>query len=121
VPQRLGGCPLLLIPPTQVRTLFRQINKALDCSLHLPTEELRGIVLKFNREGFPQPTFLRQSDSRNMKDRLEATIPPKLDIRDGSGDMDKQEMIVSEKMMEAAVSSTKFQVQSQEAASPYSA
>lgn len=42
-----------------------------------------------------------------MKDRLEATIPPKLDIRDSSGDMDKQEMIAFEKMMEAAVSSTK--------------
>jgi hypothetical protein len=47
-----------------------------------------------------------------MKDRLEALIPQKLDFRDSSGYMDKQEMIAFEKMMEAAVSSTKYKSKS---------
>ncbi|KAL4755357.1 hypothetical protein BDW72DRAFT_189121 [Aspergillus terricola var. indicus] len=111
VPHRLGGRPLLLVPMSQVRALLRQINKALDCSLHLPTEEHRGLVLNFNREGFPQPKFLGQSHNRNMKDRLEATIPQKVNIRDSSQDSDK-EMIAFEKMVEAAVSSAKYKSES---------
>ncbi|KAL5001104.1 hypothetical protein BDV10DRAFT_160634 [Aspergillus recurvatus] len=106
-PHQLGGHPLLLAPTSQVRALLRQINKALNCSLSLPTEEHRGLVLDFNRGGFPQPTFLGQSENRNMKDRLEATIPQKGNIGDRPGEMDKQEMIAFEKMMEAAVSSAK--------------
>ncbi|KAL4735456.1 hypothetical protein BDV11DRAFT_173801 [Aspergillus similis] len=112
VPHRLGGRPLLLVPTSQVRALLRQINKALDCSLHLPTEEHRGLVLNFNREGFPQPIFLGKSDNRNLKDRLEATIPQRVNVRDSSGDMDKQEMAAFEKMMEAAVSSAKYKSKS---------
>ncbi|KAL4992169.1 hypothetical protein BDW68DRAFT_197387 [Aspergillus falconensis] len=106
-PHHLGGRPLLLVPTSQVRALLRQINKALDCSLFLPTEEHKGLILNFNREGFPQPTFVGQSDNRNMKDRLEATIPQKGNIGDRPGEMDKQEMIAFAKMMEAAVLSAK--------------
>ncbi|KAL4816264.1 hypothetical protein BDW67DRAFT_191164 [Aspergillus spinulosporus] len=112
VPQCLGGRPLLLVPTFQARALLRQVNKALDCFLYLPTEEHRGLVLNFNREGFPQPIFLGKSGNRNTKDRLEATIPQRLDIRDSFGDMDKQEMIDFEKMMEAAVSSAEYKSKS---------
>ncbi|KAL6233694.1 hypothetical protein BDW75DRAFT_241755 [Aspergillus navahoensis] len=106
-PHRLGGRPLLLVPTFQVGALLRQINKALDCSLSLSTEEHKGLVLNFNREGFPQPIFLGQSDNRNMKDRLEAIIPQKGNIENRSGEIDKQGMIAFEKMMEVAVSSGK--------------
>ncbi|KAL4785654.1 hypothetical protein BJX76DRAFT_323866 [Aspergillus varians] len=105
-PARLGGRPLVLVPATQVRKFLQEINNALDCSLSLPPEEEKGLVLRFNRDGFPQPTFLGHSDSRTTKDLLELGIPPKCSLRSGPGEMDEQ-LIAFERMMEAAVSSAK--------------
>ncbi|KAL4926235.1 uncharacterized protein BDV17DRAFT_293660 [Aspergillus undulatus] len=103
---RLGGRPIILVPTTQARRFFRDINKALQCSLALPPDEEKGFVLKFNRDGFPQPTFLGHTDSRTVKDRLEATIPQTDVQRIRPGEMDEQFMAY-EKMMEAAVSAAK--------------
>ncbi|RDW86522.1 uncharacterized protein DSM5745_03164 [Aspergillus mulundensis] len=99
-PHRLGGRPLLLAPTCQARKLFREINRSFSCSQNIPS----GLVLNFNREGFPQPTFLGQSDNRNMKDRLEGTIPVESNLRITPGDMNKEEMMAFEKMMEDALS-----------------
>ncbi|KAL4916315.1 hypothetical protein BDW62DRAFT_218806 [Aspergillus aurantiobrunneus] len=105
-PSHLGGRPLILVPSSQVRKLLRDINSTLNCSLFLPTEEEKGLLLRFNRDGFPQPTFLGHSDNRNTKDRLEASIPPESVLKTRRGEMDEQ-LIAFEKMMEAAVSSAK--------------
>ncbi|KAL4810323.1 hypothetical protein BDV18DRAFT_56088 [Aspergillus unguis] len=105
-PSRLGGNPLVLVPASQVRKLFLDINKALDCSLSLPSDEDRGLVLSFNRDGFPQPTFLGHSDSRDTKDRLEARIPRASMVKVKTSGMD-EEYMAFEKMMEAAVSAKK--------------
>ncbi|KAL4906248.1 hypothetical protein BDW74DRAFT_177266 [Aspergillus multicolor] len=99
-PHRLGGRPLLLAPSCQARKLFREINNTFTCSQSLSS----GLVLNFNREGFPQPTFLGQSDNRNMKDRLEGTIPVKSNIGMKADEMNKEELMAFEKMMEHAIS-----------------
>ncbi|KAL4762760.1 uncharacterized protein BDW70DRAFT_148976 [Aspergillus foveolatus] len=100
--------PNLSIPTAKDENLTATVRSTDIPSAHDGTFCPLELVLNFNREGFPQPTFLGQSDSRNIKDRLEAAIPQRLDIRDSSRDMDKQEMIAFGKMMEAAVSSTKY-------------
>ncbi|KAL2813147.1 hypothetical protein BJX63DRAFT_443194 [Aspergillus granulosus] len=104
-PPRLGGRPLMVVPTAQARELLKEINIALDCSLSLPAEEEKGLVLRFNRDGFPQPTFLGQSSNRPTKDSLEATIPQACTYSQGLGD--QETYMAFERMMEAAVSSAK--------------
>lgn len=89
-----------------MRNFFRDINSALECNLSLPPDEEKGLVLRFNRDGFPQPTLLGHSDSRATKDRLESDIPSDSSLKVRPGEMDEQ-WIAFEKMMEAAVSSAK--------------
>ncbi|KAL3479259.1 hypothetical protein BJX99DRAFT_268661 [Aspergillus californicus] len=101
-PGTLGGRALLVVPAAQVRQLLKQINTALECGLSLPSDEEKGFVLRFNRDGFPQPTFLGCSEDRNTKDNLEATIPRTAVIKvstEASEDFAK--------MMEAAITSVK--------------
>ncbi|KAL2867067.1 uncharacterized protein BJX67DRAFT_381386 [Aspergillus lucknowensis] len=105
-PPRLGGRPLVLVPTEQVRLLFREINTALDCSLSLPVEEEKGLMLRFNRDGFPQPTFLGKSNSKETKDSLESTIRQACTFKPSSGIMDESFMAF-EKMMEAAIAAAK--------------
>lgn len=91
-----------MVPAIQVRQFFKQINAALECGLSLPSDEEKGFLLRFNRDGFPQPTFLGHSEDRNTKDNLEATIPRTPVVKastEASEDF--------EKMMEAAITSAK--------------
>ncbi|KAL2854813.1 hypothetical protein BJY01DRAFT_257605 [Aspergillus pseudoustus] len=104
-PPRLGGRPLLVVPMALARKLLKEINLACDCSLSLPTEEERGLVLRFNRDGFPQPTLLGQSSDRTTKDSLEATIPQSCTYNQSL--WDQETYLAFEKMMEAAASSAK--------------
>ncbi|KAL5339144.1 hypothetical protein BJX70DRAFT_397923 [Aspergillus crustosus] len=110
-PDRVGGRPLLLVPSCQVRKLLREANLAFQCSLSLPPEEEKGLVLRFNCEGFPQPTFQGHSDSREDKDHLEATIPVKSNLGLSQGTTAEQ-LIAFESMMEAAVASAKSKTKS---------
>lgn len=74
--------------------------------MSLPPEEEKGLVLRFNRDGFPQPTFLGHSNNRDTKDRLEGSIPQDSALKVRPGEMDEQ-YLAFEKMMEAAVSAKK--------------
>ncbi|KAL4943018.1 hypothetical protein BDV06DRAFT_235039 [Aspergillus oleicola] len=105
-PPRLGGRPIVLVPSAQVRKFFCEINKALQCTLVLPPDEEKGLMLRFNRDGFPQPTFVGHSNSRTVKDQLETTIPQASTLRVRADALDEQ-LIGFEKMMEAAVSAAK--------------
>ncbi|KAL3464387.1 hypothetical protein BJX64DRAFT_286517 [Aspergillus heterothallicus] len=104
-PPRLGGRPLVVVPTAQARTLLKEINVALDCSLQFPTDEDKGFILHFDRDGFPQPTFLGQSTDRSSKDSLEATIPPVCSYNTSL--TDNETYMAFEKIMEAAMSSAK--------------
>ncbi|KAL4882897.1 hypothetical protein BJY04DRAFT_216982 [Aspergillus karnatakaensis] len=107
-PDRLGGRPLVLVPCCQVRKLLRDVNTTFQCSLSLPPEEEKGLVLRFNRDGYPQPTFLGHSFDRETKDRLEALIPVKSSLTRSLGERTTAEdLIAYERMMEAAVASAK--------------
>ncbi|KAI9371881.1 hypothetical protein BJX61DRAFT_481700 [Aspergillus egyptiacus] len=103
---RFGGRHLLLVPASQVRHLLKEINKTLDCSLSIPSSEDKGLLLNFNRDGFPQPIFLGRSTDRASKDSLESTIPPSSGLRLIPNCVD-DEISAFEKMMEAALSAAK--------------
>ncbi|KAL4954488.1 hypothetical protein BDW69DRAFT_139486 [Aspergillus filifer] len=103
---RLGGRPIVLVTSAQARKFFREINKSLDCNLVLPSDEEKGLMLRFNRDEFPQPTFLGQSTSQAAKDQLEATIPQASTLR-VEADALYEQLIAFEKMMEAAISAAK--------------
>ncbi|KAL4795596.1 hypothetical protein BDV19DRAFT_389188 [Aspergillus venezuelensis] len=105
-PPRLGGRPIVLVTSAQARKFFREINKSLNCNLVLFPDEEKGLMLRFNREDFPQPTFLGQSTSRTAKDQLEATIPQASTLR-VKADTLYEQLIAFEKMMEAAISAAK--------------
>ncbi|KAL2860583.1 hypothetical protein BJX68DRAFT_261514 [Aspergillus pseudodeflectus] len=109
-PPRLGGRPIVLVPTAQARKLLKDINLALDCSLSLPTDEERGLVLQLNRDGFPQPTFLGQTSDRPTKDSLESAIPQACNYNQGL--CDQKTYMAFEKMMAAALSSAKTKTKS---------
>ncbi|EAW21372.1 3'-5' exonuclease [Aspergillus fischeri NRRL 181] len=75
VSPQLRPRPLLLVPAAQVRKFIQEINCELEVTLSIPEESEMGMLLDFNLEGVPQPTFVGQCTSREMKDELEATIP----------------------------------------------
>jgi hypothetical protein len=89
----------------QARKLLKDINLAFGCSLSLPTDEERGLVLRFNRDGFPQPTFLGQTSDGTTKDSLESTIPQASNYNQGL--CDQETYMAFENMMAAALSSAK--------------
>ncbi|KAI9928988.1 hypothetical protein MW887_001381 [Aspergillus wentii] len=76
IPPHLGVRPLLLVPAVQVRRFLAEINQTLGCELSLPTDSKLGFVVPFHDDGTPQPTFIGQCTSRDMKDELETRIPP---------------------------------------------
>ncbi|KAF7586936.1 hypothetical protein BBP40_008010 [Aspergillus hancockii] len=94
---------MIFVPTTQVRAFFLVINRALQCTLSLSED---GLVSRFQNDGFPQPTFLGQSTSRQTKDRLESRIPPSLGWARPSSEMDEQYMGY-EQMIESAWDTTK--------------
>ncbi|KAL2000863.1 hypothetical protein VTN02DRAFT_2551 [Thermoascus thermophilus] len=67
--------PLLLVPAVQVQELIDEINDAFQCRLSLSTDSHPGLVLPFHDDGTPQPKFIGQCTSREMKDKLEWAIP----------------------------------------------
>ncbi|KAF4260864.1 hypothetical protein CNMCM8812_005211 [Aspergillus fumigatus] len=77
VPPHLRPRPLLLVPAAQVRKFIQEINRELEATLSIPEEREMGLLLDFNLDGVPQPTFIGQCTSREMKDELESTIPPR--------------------------------------------
>ncbi|KAL2814221.1 hypothetical protein BDW59DRAFT_154444 [Aspergillus cavernicola] len=105
-PPCLGGRALVVVPAAQVRGLLRDINAALECSLSLPSNEEKGLMLRFNREGFPQPIFLGRSDNRATKDYLEASIPQTSSFK-VSPETTAEQLLAFEKMMEAGITSAK--------------
>ncbi|GAD96685.1 QDE-2-interacting protein [Paecilomyces variotii No. 5] len=70
-PPYLSTRPLLLVPAIQVQELVDEINDKFNCALSLPTDVHLGLVLPFEEDGTPQPQFLGQCTSREMKDKLE--------------------------------------------------
>jgi hypothetical protein len=65
------------VPAAQVRKFIQEINRELEVTLSIPEESEMGLLLDFSLEGVPQPTFVGQCTSREIKDELEATIPPR--------------------------------------------
>ncbi|KAL1857965.1 hypothetical protein Plec18170_003189 [Paecilomyces lecythidis] len=70
-PPYLSTRPLLLVPAIQVQELVDEINDEFNCALSLPTDVHLGLMLPFEEDGTPQPQFLGQCTSREMKDKLE--------------------------------------------------
>lgn len=55
------------------------INEAFGCELSIPREEKLGFLIHFKDDGTPQPQFLGQSSSREMKEAMEQSVPPPVD------------------------------------------
>lgn len=72
VPLHISPRPLLLVPVSQVEKLLKDINRKYETNCSLPLSD--GFVLNFQEDGTPQPIFLGQSTSREMKDYLESRI-----------------------------------------------
>lgn len=70
----MSSRPLLLVPAIQVQELIDEINDEFNCALTLPTDIHLGLVIPFEDDGTPQPQFLGQCTSREMKDKLEYSI-----------------------------------------------
>ncbi|KAF7619300.1 hypothetical protein F9C07_2437 [Aspergillus flavus] len=98
-----GPRHLILVPTTQVRAFFQEINRALQCSFTLSEE---GLVLPLNKEGFPQPIFIGRSTCRETKDRLESQIPASSEAPRPSPGMEEQ-FTAFEQMIEAAWETTR--------------
>ncbi|OGM41025.1 hypothetical protein ABOM_010301 [Aspergillus bombycis] len=103
LPPLTGPRHLLLVPTAQVRAFFQEIDRALQCNFTLSDE---GLVLPFQREGFPQPVFIGRSTCRETKDRLESQIPISSEAPRSSSGMDEQ-FIAFEQMVEAAWETTR--------------
>lgn len=72
VPLHISPRPLLLIPVSQVEKLLKDINRKCETTYSLPSSD--GFILNVQEDGTPQPIFLGQSTSREMKDYLESRI-----------------------------------------------
>lgn len=72
VPLHISPRPLLLVPVSQVEKLLKDINWKCETTCSLPPSD--GFVLNFQEDGTPQPIFLGQSTSREMKDYLDSRI-----------------------------------------------
>ncbi|KAJ9232271.1 hypothetical protein DTO271D3_4338 [Paecilomyces variotii] len=70
-PPYMATRPLLLVPAIQVQELIDEINDEFNCTLSLPTDVHLGLMLPFEEDGTPQPQFLGQCTSREMKEQLE--------------------------------------------------
>ncbi|PKX92214.1 3'-5' exonuclease [Aspergillus novofumigatus IBT 16806] len=77
VSPQLRPHPLLLVPAAQAQKFIQEINRELEVTLSIPEESEMGMLLDFNLDGVRQPTFIGQCTSREIKDELEATIPPR--------------------------------------------
>jgi hypothetical protein len=73
-PPYMASRPLLLVLAIQVQELIDEINDEFNCALTLPTDLHLGLVLPFDDDGTPQPKFLGQCTSREMKEKLEYSI-----------------------------------------------
>ncbi|KAF7182292.1 hypothetical protein CNMCM7691_001772 [Aspergillus felis] len=102
---QLSPRPLLLVPAAQVRTFVQEMNRELEVTLSIPEESETGMLLDFNLEGVPQPTFIGQCTSREMKDELEATIPPRTN-HEPPCDMDEARLAY-EQMIEYGINASK--------------
>ncbi|KNG87707.1 hypothetical protein ANOM_003919 [Aspergillus nomiae NRRL 13137] len=103
LPPLTGPRHLLLVPTAQVRAFFQEINRALQCNFTLSDE---GLVLSFQKEGFPQPVFIGRSICRETKDRLESQIPVSSEAPRPSSGMDEQ-FLAFEQMVETAWETTR--------------
>ncbi|KAB8232751.1 hypothetical protein ETB97_004320 [Aspergillus alliaceus] len=103
LPPQIGLCHLILVPTSQVRDFFQEINHALQCNLALSDE---GLILNFHKEGFPQPIFIGRSTSRETKDRLESQVPASSGRTCPSSGMDEQ-FLAFEQMIETAWETTR--------------
>ncbi|GIJ87804.1 hypothetical protein Asppvi_006717 [Aspergillus pseudoviridinutans] len=105
VSPQLSPRPLLLVPAAQVRTFVQEMNSELEVTLSIPEESEMGMLLDFNLEGVPQPTFIGQCTSREIKDELEATIPPQTNCEPPT-DMDEARLAY-EQMIEYGINASK--------------
>ncbi|GAQ04283.1 hypothetical protein ALT_1604 [Aspergillus lentulus] len=105
VSPQLRHRPLLLVPAAQARKYIQEINRELEVTLSIPEESEMGMLLDFNLEGVPQPTFIGQCTSREMKDELEATIPPRTNYEPPT-EMDEARLAY-EQMIELGINASK--------------
>ena len=91
------------MPTAQVRVFFQEFNRALQCNFSLSDE---GLVLPFQKEGYPQPVFIGRSTCRETKDRLESQIPASSEAPRPSPGMDEQ-FLAFEQMVETAWETTR--------------
>ncbi|RHZ66857.1 uncharacterized protein CDV56_101898 [Aspergillus thermomutatus] len=105
VPPLLSPRPLLLVPAAQVRKFIQEINRELESTLSIPEESKMGMLLDFKQDGFPQPTFIGQCTSREIKDELEATIPPRTNYEPPT-EMDEVRLAY-EQMIEYGINASK--------------
>ncbi|GFF47244.1 hypothetical protein IFM58399_08000 [Aspergillus lentulus] len=105
VSPQLRHRPLLLVPAAQAWKFIQEINRELEATLSIPEESELGMLLDFNLEGVPQPTFIGQCTSREMKDDLEATIPPRTNYEPPT-EMDEARLAY-EQMIELGINASK--------------
>ncbi|GFF83166.1 uncharacterized nucleolar protein C2C4.08 [Aspergillus udagawae] len=105
VSPQLSSRPLLLVPAAQVRKFVQEMNCELAVTLSIPEESEMGMLLDFSLEGVPQPTFIGQCTSREMKEELEATIPPRTNYEPPT-DMDEARLAY-EQMIEYGINASK--------------
>ncbi|WEW55239.1 hypothetical protein PRK78_000668 [Emydomyces testavorans] len=99
---RQWDLPLLLVPQTQAQQLIDEINNRFNCKVAIPARPDMGVLLSFEGAGSPLPQFLGKSTSREIKDRLESSIPSRrgrFEPSTGSSDaMDRSFAMFKEKM-----------------------
>ncbi|KAF7121900.1 hypothetical protein CNMCM5793_009454 [Aspergillus hiratsukae] len=105
VPPLLSPRPLLLVPAAQARKFIQEINRELESTLSIPEKGEMGMLLDFNLDGVPQPTFIGQCTSREIKDELEATVPPRTNYEPPT-DMDEARLAY-EQMIEHGINASK--------------
>ncbi|KAL1964111.1 hypothetical protein VTN77DRAFT_7529 [Rasamsonia byssochlamydoides] len=74
-PEDISPRPLLLVPAVQVQQLMDEINDSFKTESALSMDPDLGLFLPFQEDGTPQPQFLGQCTSREMKEQLETSIP----------------------------------------------
>ncbi|KAL9600572.1 MAG: hypothetical protein Q9219_003118 [cf. Caloplaca sp. 3 TL-2023] len=100
--------PLILVPATEVQTLFDDIKRELRLLVYFPkVEQAPGFLLSFEEDGIPLPRYLGRLDLEHNLDEMEAKIPPFQREINGKNRLDDRSFAAFKKKMDEAVQATK--------------
>ena len=75
-PGSISPKPIHLVPSSEVKALFKEINKTLNLEIGFPANaESRGFYLEFPNDGQPRPLFLGISSSKEVFNIMDRQTP----------------------------------------------